>query len=56
MEMYIFKSVRHCQNKQSMYCKNVSDYVIKIHVFDYLTLAVSFMSNVMPTQHSKLLS
>merc|ERR1712212_402950 len=42
-EMYIFKSVRHCQNKKNMYCKNVSNYTIKMHVFDYLTYGRSFL-------------
>lgn len=41
--LYIFKSFRHCQNKQSMYCTNVRNYVIKIHVFDYLTMAVQLL-------------
>jgi len=50
MEMYIFKSFRHCQNKQSMYCTNVRNYVIKIHVFDYLTLAATFVWNIMLAQ------
>lgn len=43
MEMYIFKSFRHCRNKQSMYCTNVRNYVIKIHVFVYLTMAEAFV-------------
>lgn len=43
MKMYIFQSFRHCRKKQNMYCTNVRNYVIKIHVFDYLTMAVTFV-------------
>jgi len=30
-----------------MYCTNVRNYVIKIHVFDYLTTAATFVWNIM---------
>lgn len=30
-----------CRNKQNMYCTNVRNYLIKIHVFDYLTMTTS---------------
>jgi len=33
-----------------MYCTNVRNYVIKIHVFDYLTMAAAFVWNVMLAQ------
>ena len=46
MEMYIFKSFRHCRNTKNMYCTNVRNYVIKIHVFDYLRMAATFMSGI----------
>lgn len=40
MKMYIFKSFRHCQTETCI-VQNVRNYVIKIHVFDYLILAVT---------------
>lgn len=40
MKMYIFRSFRHCQTETCI-VQNVRNYVIKIHVFDYLILAVT---------------